>query len=210
MFELNWKAGFAVVGCAAATAAAAGFVYGVRTGKRHSRKQKADRLAAEAAAAPPASATCSRPNRARNRAVTRAKAATDAAAAATAAAKAHEAEDGHDDWGDGTNGIWPERLVRSETVLAARTHKIILVLERCVDRNNVAAIYRTAESFGVQEVCAPKIRGWRQLLCRLSPCIGAPYPRFCTARYGKCSRWTVRSPRSRSSVRSLPKAVRSG
>ena len=32
-----------------------------------------------------------------------------------------------DDWGDGSDGVWPERLLRAETVLGCRSDKVILV-----------------------------------------------------------------------------------
>jgi len=62
---------------------------------------------------------------------------------------------------------WPARLVRTESVLALRTGKIILVLERCVDRSNAAAIFRTCESLGVQEIweiasSIEKRKGWKE------------------------------------------------
>jgi len=46
----------------------------------------------------------------------------------------------------------PDRLSRAEFVLKHRTRKLILVLDRCCDGRNQAAMLRTAELFGVQDV----------------------------------------------------------
>ena len=46
-----------------------------------------------------------------------------------------------------------ERLAkRIETVLARRTSRLIVVLERLVDGHNYSAIFRTCEALGVQHV----------------------------------------------------------
>lgn len=50
----------------------------------------------------------------------------------------------------------PRRLRRAEAVLQRRTSRLILVLERPWDDQNVQAVYRTAESFGVQNVWTVK------------------------------------------------------
>lgn len=43
----------------------------------------------------------------------------------------------------------PDRLLRkAETILAGRTERILLVLERCTDNQNYLACLRTAESLG--------------------------------------------------------------
>lgn len=46
----------------------------------------------------------------------------------------------------------PRRLRRAETVLARRTGRLMVVLERCADEHNRHAVLRTAEAFGVQRV----------------------------------------------------------
>ena len=46
----------------------------------------------------------------------------------------------------------PRRLRRAEAVLARRTGRFLLVLERCTDRHNADAVLRTAEGFGIQKV----------------------------------------------------------
>lgn len=46
----------------------------------------------------------------------------------------------------------PRRLMRAEAVLAARTGRFIVVLERSSDEHNQYAILRTAEAFGIQHV----------------------------------------------------------
>jgi len=46
----------------------------------------------------------------------------------------------------------PRRLKRAEAVLARRTGRFLLVLERCTDRHNADAVLRTAEGFGIQKV----------------------------------------------------------
>lgn len=46
----------------------------------------------------------------------------------------------------------PERLRRAEAVLARRTSRVVLVLEEPWNDENVQAILRTAESFGVQHI----------------------------------------------------------
>lgn len=46
----------------------------------------------------------------------------------------------------------PRRLRRAEAVLARRTQRILLVLERCWDSHNHQAALRTADAFGVQHV----------------------------------------------------------
>jgi tRNA (guanosine-2'-O-)-methyltransferase len=46
----------------------------------------------------------------------------------------------------------PRRLRRAEAVLLRRTSRIILVIERPTDAHNVQAVFRTAESFGIQHV----------------------------------------------------------
>ncbi|MEM7309708.1 MAG: RNA methyltransferase [Planctomycetota bacterium] len=48
----------------------------------------------------------------------------------------------------------PARLRRAEAVLARRTARIVLVLEQPWNDDNVHAVLRTAESFGVQHVWA--------------------------------------------------------
>ncbi len=50
------------------------------------------------------------------------------------------------------NKVAPRRLRRAEAVLAKRTGRILLVLERCTDRHNADAVLRTADGFGVQKV----------------------------------------------------------
>ncbi|MDA1260676.1 MAG: RNA methyltransferase [Planctomycetota bacterium] len=49
-------------------------------------------------------------------------------------------------------GEAPRRLRRAETVLAQRTGRLMVVLERCADENNRQAVLRTAEAFGVHHV----------------------------------------------------------
>ena len=46
----------------------------------------------------------------------------------------------------------PHRLRRAETILRQRTSRLILVMERPWNEDNVQAVLRTAESFGVQHV----------------------------------------------------------
>jgi tRNA (guanosine-2'-O-)-methyltransferase len=46
----------------------------------------------------------------------------------------------------------PRRLRRAEAVLARRTSRVVLVLEKAWNDKNVAAVLRTAEAFGVQHV----------------------------------------------------------
>lgn len=46
----------------------------------------------------------------------------------------------------------PRRLKRAEAILAARTSRIILVLEQSYDPHNQYACLRTAESLGIQHV----------------------------------------------------------
>lgn len=46
----------------------------------------------------------------------------------------------------------PRRLRRAEAVLAQRTGRLLVVLERCSDEHNRQAVLRTAEAFGVQKV----------------------------------------------------------
>lgn len=46
----------------------------------------------------------------------------------------------------------PRRLRRAETILQRRTSRLILVMERPWNDDNVQAVLRTAESFGVQHV----------------------------------------------------------
>ena len=47
------------------------------------------------------------------------------------------------------SGEAPRRLRRAEAVLARRTGRFLLVLERCTDPHNHMAVVRTAEAFGV-------------------------------------------------------------
>lgn len=53
----------------------------------------------------------------------------------------------------------PRRLRRAEAVLARRTGRLLLVLERCVDEHNRQAVLRTAEAFGVQKVALVEAAG---------------------------------------------------
>lgn len=46
----------------------------------------------------------------------------------------------------------PRRIVLAETVLARRTSRISLVLDRCYDVHNIQAVLRTAECLGIQHV----------------------------------------------------------
>ena len=46
----------------------------------------------------------------------------------------------------------PRRLRRAEAVLARRTGRFLLVLERCTDPHNRMAVFRTAEAFGVGRI----------------------------------------------------------
>lgn len=46
----------------------------------------------------------------------------------------------------------PRRLRRAEAVLARRTGRFLLVLERCTDPHNHMAVVRTAEAFGVDQL----------------------------------------------------------
>lgn len=46
----------------------------------------------------------------------------------------------------------PARVMRCETVLRARTGRVLLVLDRIQDPHNEAAAHRTAEALGVQQV----------------------------------------------------------
>jgi len=46
----------------------------------------------------------------------------------------------------------PRRLRRAEAVLARRTGRFLLVLERCTDPHNHMAVVRTAEAFGVSAI----------------------------------------------------------
>jgi len=46
----------------------------------------------------------------------------------------------------------PRRLRRAETILQRRTSRLVLVMERPWNDDNVQAVLRTAESFGVQHV----------------------------------------------------------
>ncbi len=59
-------------------------------------------------------------------------------------------------------GEAPRRLRRAEAVLAQRTGRLMVVLERCADEHNRQAVLRTAEAFGVQNVAlvdAPGLSG---------------------------------------------------
>jgi tRNA (guanosine-2'-O-)-methyltransferase len=61
---------------------------------------------------------------------------------------------------DGRGEVWDllapftteQRLERIEAVLAARTDKLVLVLDNLYDPHNLSAIMRTAEAFGVQHL----------------------------------------------------------
>ncbi len=61
---------------------------------------------------------------------------------------------------DGDGEVWDllapftteQRLERIESVLAARTDKLVLVLDNLYDPHNLSAIMRTAEAFGVQHL----------------------------------------------------------
>lgn len=55
----------------------------------------------------------------------------------------------------------PRRLRRAEAVLARRTGRLLLVLERCADEHNRQAVLRTAEAFGVQRVALVDAPGAR-------------------------------------------------
>lgn len=46
----------------------------------------------------------------------------------------------------------PRRLVRAESVLAARRRRITVVLEETLDQHNISAVLRTCEAFGIQDV----------------------------------------------------------
>jgi tRNA (guanosine-2'-O-)-methyltransferase len=46
----------------------------------------------------------------------------------------------------------PRRLRKAEAVLARRTGRLMVVLERCADEHNRQAVLRTAEAFGVHRV----------------------------------------------------------
>src|SRR5690606_3717239 len=46
----------------------------------------------------------------------------------------------------------PRRIRKAEAVLAKRTSKISIVLERCYDSHNHQAVIRTAESLGIQNL----------------------------------------------------------
>jgi tRNA (guanosine-2'-O-)-methyltransferase len=46
----------------------------------------------------------------------------------------------------------PRRLVRAESVLAARRRRITVVLEETLDQHNLSAVLRTCEAFGIQDV----------------------------------------------------------
>ncbi|MEM9381723.1 MAG: RNA methyltransferase [Planctomycetota bacterium] len=46
----------------------------------------------------------------------------------------------------------PARLRRAEAILARRTSRLVLILERPWNDDNVQAVLRTAESFGIQHV----------------------------------------------------------
>ena len=59
--------------------------------------------------------------------------------------------DPHPDTGTGT-GTAPFRLRRAEAILRRRTSRLVLILERPWNDENVQAVLRTAESFGVQHV----------------------------------------------------------
>ena len=48
--------------------------------------------------------------------------------------------------------LTPERLARVDRVIAGRTRDVVLVLDRILDPHNAAAILRTAEGLGIQEV----------------------------------------------------------
>jgi tRNA (guanosine-2'-O-)-methyltransferase len=53
----------------------------------------------------------------------------------------------------------PRRLRRAEAVLARRTGRLMVVLERCADEHNRHAVLRTAEAFGVQRVALVEAPG---------------------------------------------------
>lgn len=55
-------------------------------------------------------------------------------------------------FGSSMEGKCPERVVRSEAVLRARTGRILVVLDRVCDPHNIAAAVRTVEALGVQNV----------------------------------------------------------
>lgn len=56
--------------------------------------------------------------------------------------------------GDWDRDDLPDRVLRkAETVLAHRTDKILLVLERCTDNSNYVACLRTADALGA-------VRAW--------------------------------------------------
>jgi len=56
----------------------------------------------------------------------------------------------------------PFRLRRAETILRRRTSRLVLILERPWNDDNVMAVLRTAESFGVQHVWTIKHPHMRQ------------------------------------------------
>lgn len=57
------------------------------------------------------------------------------------------------------DGEAPRRLRRAEAVLARRTGRLLVVLERCADEHNRQAVLRTAEAFGVQKVALVEAPG---------------------------------------------------
>ena len=64
------------------------------------------------------------------------------------------------------NKAAPRRLKRAEAVLARRTSRFLVILDRCTDYHNADAVLRTAEALGIQNVwmveqTPPAPRAWK-------------------------------------------------